>query len=180
MMDHDPKPRAGAPDAGGRVAHSDRPARLSRSDARRIAAELLDDVLRGGERADGSGVSNSSVADALALGESRVRRFRDPHEDATLSIADLLLLPEAVARPLLGALRARRRELYGEPAAPSTREDQAHVTLATAGATIHCLAQALTDGVITDEEAPSIAAQARGLIRDLERLATRCGAEEGR
>lgn len=176
-MTHGPNDRAGAPGPSGRTTPPERPAHLSRVDARRIAAELLDDVLRHGERVDGSGVSNAAVAESLALGESRVRRFRDPHEDATVSLADLLLLPEAVARPLLAALRARRRELYGEPAAPSTREDQAHVTLATAGATIQCLAQALTDGVITDEEAPRIAAQARGLMRDLERLVTRCGAE---
>lgn len=176
-MIHGGDSRAEARGEAGYAAHADRPVRLSRGDAKRIASEMVDDVLRGGERAQGAGVSNASVADALDLSESRVRKLRDPHEDATLTLADLLMLPEVIARPLLGALRARRRELHGDPVAPCTTEDQAHVTLATAGATVATIAQALQDGVITSAEAPGVAAQCRGLMRDLERLAVRCTAE---
>jgi hypothetical protein len=138
-----------------------------------VAAELLDDVLRGGERAQGAGVSNATVAAALDLSESRVRKLRDPHEEATLTLADLLLLPEAVARPLLAALRARRREVYGECPAPVTTEDQAHVTLATAGATVAEIARALQDGAITPDEGTRIGAQLRALMRDVDRLLAR-------
>ena len=82
-MTHGPNDRAGAPGASGRFEHTTRPVRLSRGDAKRVAAELLDDVLRGGERAHGAGVSNASVAASLDLSESRVRKLRDPHEEAT-------------------------------------------------------------------------------------------------
>ena len=60
-MTHGPNDRAGAPGPSGRTTPPERPAHLSRVDARRIAAELLDDVLRHGERVDGSGVSNAAL-----------------------------------------------------------------------------------------------------------------------
>lgn len=172
-MTHGPNDRAGAPGASGRFEHTTRPVRLSRGDAKRVAAELLDDVLRGGERAHGAGVSNASVAASLDLSESRVRKLRDPHEEATLTLADLLLLPEVVARPLVAALRARRRDLHGAPVAPVTTEDQAHVTLATAGATVAEIARALQDGEITPDEGARIGAQLRALQRDVDRLLVR-------
>lgn len=68
---HAPESRAGAPDGAGSPALALRPVRLSRADAKRRASEMVDDVLRGGERASGTAVSNATVAAALDLSESR-------------------------------------------------------------------------------------------------------------
>jgi hypothetical protein len=50
-----------------------------------VAAELLDDVLRGGERAQGAGVSNATVA--AALGAIGLYGDRPPFDDVDVEEA---------------------------------------------------------------------------------------------
>lgn len=157
-----------------------RPPRITRDEAGRRASMLLDDVLRHGERAEGSGVSSASFAASVGVSESRVRKMRDPSApDVAAGIRELLMADEAVGRPLLAAIVAERRRIHGEPAAPTTREDQAHVAIGTMGGALSRLGSALADGVISDAEAPAVAADARALIRDLERLLSKLGPGEG-
>jgi transposase-like protein len=145
---------------------------LPRPDADRLAAEVLDDAIRTGERCEAR-VSARAIAERVGVDESLVRCWRDPHSPKHARLSLLLQLPGDVYRAVLAGLAARRLELYGEEIGPATAEGAAAATLVAQGELTSALGRAMTDGRIDAAEADDIRTRAQAEIARLQQLLAR-------
>jgi hypothetical protein len=137
-----------------------------------MAAELLDDALRTGERSEAR-TSVRAIAERVGVDESLVRVWRDPSAPKHARLSLLLQLPGETYRALVAGIAAARRDLYGEEPGAATCETQASVTLAALGELVAEIGRGLGYGRISAEEGDIIRTRAQAARTTIEQLLAR-------
>lgn len=146
---------------------SEHPAHLSpaarRLERRRQIAEAL------GRAMSSSHAVQTVVAAGVGVSETRFRRWLDPHEDASIPLADVLALPAGVRRALAELLAESLGATLAEvpTAADPTSALRRHARATReAGELLAAHAEAIEDGHITAAEGAELERQAEDVIRE--------------